>query len=514
MLFAADLFNEGLDLPDVDTVLFLRPTESETGSSCCSWGGVCAHRRTTKPVLTVSDFVGHHRREFRFDVKLRALTGQTRRGVEREVERGFPFCPREVPDRHGQAGAGDRPGEPALAGGQQLASDDRRAPVLRRPRPAHVPARVGPRAPRRPPTWHQILDTAAPRTPASRTPDGGSREVDLLKRVRAFAHVDDALGQRATSGYSGPMWASTSSPLWSSAWHACCFFSAFPSGGGFSSYDEGLAAIRAEHAASAELASVVDYVFDQESPRCASPSTDPWPTCRSRVHASYQREEILAALDYATLSRKPTSMMQGGGVLAVAERRRILRLAEKKSEADYSPPRCTATTPSAPLAFMGSRRTQPQSRLPRSALPRRHELGPVVLPRGNREASTTPRPTCSWGRDVTPATSASARSRSPGSSSTRLPTALFAAAMRRGLMRRRPMRSTAGGAREGPRRTRRRTCLGFSRQENRIDVANHGQDVVVVVGDATKSVVLHSTAVVVVRPIEVETTSLRVELRS
>ena len=30
VLFAADLFNEGLDLPEVDTVLFLRPTESAT----------------------------------------------------------------------------------------------------------------------------------------------------------------------------------------------------------------------------------------------------------------------------------------------------------------------------------------------------------------------------------------------------------------------------------------------------------------------------------------------------
>ena len=30
VLFAADLFNEGLDIPDVDTVLFLRPTESAT----------------------------------------------------------------------------------------------------------------------------------------------------------------------------------------------------------------------------------------------------------------------------------------------------------------------------------------------------------------------------------------------------------------------------------------------------------------------------------------------------
>src|SRR5690606_7921204 len=29
-LFAADLFNEGLDIPEVDTVLFLRPTQSAT----------------------------------------------------------------------------------------------------------------------------------------------------------------------------------------------------------------------------------------------------------------------------------------------------------------------------------------------------------------------------------------------------------------------------------------------------------------------------------------------------
>ena len=39
------------------------------------------------------DFVGYHRKEFRFDAKLRALTGQTRRGLEREIERGFPFLP-------------------------------------------------------------------------------------------------------------------------------------------------------------------------------------------------------------------------------------------------------------------------------------------------------------------------------------------------------------------------------------------------------------------------------------
>ena len=80
-LFAADLFNEGLDIPDVDTVLFLRPTESATVFLQQLGRGL---RRTyDKAVLTVLDFVGYHRKEFRFDQKLRALTGDTRAGVER-----------------------------------------------------------------------------------------------------------------------------------------------------------------------------------------------------------------------------------------------------------------------------------------------------------------------------------------------------------------------------------------------------------------------------------------------
>src|SRR5262249_52344129 len=89
--FAADLFNEGLDLPDVDTILFLRPTESATLFMQQLGRGL--RRTPKKAVLTVLDFVGHHRKEFRFDMKLRALTGHTRAGVERGVKEGFPFLP-------------------------------------------------------------------------------------------------------------------------------------------------------------------------------------------------------------------------------------------------------------------------------------------------------------------------------------------------------------------------------------------------------------------------------------
>jgi hypothetical protein len=90
-LFAADLFNEGLDIPEVDTVLFLRPTQSATVFLQQLGRGL--RRAPGKAVLTVLDFIGQHRREFRFDVRYRALTGTSRRALERHIEQGFPFLP-------------------------------------------------------------------------------------------------------------------------------------------------------------------------------------------------------------------------------------------------------------------------------------------------------------------------------------------------------------------------------------------------------------------------------------
>ena len=67
MLFTVDLFNEGLDIPNVDTILFLRPTESATVFIQQLGRGL---RRTAgKAVLTVLDFVGHQHKRFRWDLK-------------------------------------------------------------------------------------------------------------------------------------------------------------------------------------------------------------------------------------------------------------------------------------------------------------------------------------------------------------------------------------------------------------------------------------------------------------
>ena len=91
ILFTADLFNEGVDLPLVNTVLFLRPTESATVFLQQLGRGL--RRSANKPVLTVLDFVGLQNQKFRFDLRYRALTGSTRKGLERDIATGFPFLP-------------------------------------------------------------------------------------------------------------------------------------------------------------------------------------------------------------------------------------------------------------------------------------------------------------------------------------------------------------------------------------------------------------------------------------
>jgi superfamily II DNA or RNA helicase/HKD family nuclease len=91
VLFSVDLFNEGIDIPAVDTLLLLRPTDSPT--LFLQQLGRGLRRYAGKTVCTVLDFVGHHRKEFRFDRRFRALLGGSRRDLETQIADGFPFLP-------------------------------------------------------------------------------------------------------------------------------------------------------------------------------------------------------------------------------------------------------------------------------------------------------------------------------------------------------------------------------------------------------------------------------------
>ena len=91
VVFTVDLFNEGIDIPNVDTLLLLRPTDSPT--LFLQQLGRGLRKAAGKSACTVLDFVGTHRKEFRFDRRLRALLGGSRADVERQVRDDFPFLP-------------------------------------------------------------------------------------------------------------------------------------------------------------------------------------------------------------------------------------------------------------------------------------------------------------------------------------------------------------------------------------------------------------------------------------
>ena len=90
-LVTVDLYNEGIDLPIVDTLLLLRPTQSPVLFQQQIGRGL--RLSPGKESCLVLDFVGQHRAEFRFDRLLSSLTGLSRRELLDGVEQGFGSLP-------------------------------------------------------------------------------------------------------------------------------------------------------------------------------------------------------------------------------------------------------------------------------------------------------------------------------------------------------------------------------------------------------------------------------------
>jgi len=90
-LVTVDLYNEGIDLPMVDTLLLLRPTQSPVLFQQQIGRGL--RLAPGKESCLVLDFVGQHRADFRFDRLLSGLTGLSRRELTDGVENGFGSLP-------------------------------------------------------------------------------------------------------------------------------------------------------------------------------------------------------------------------------------------------------------------------------------------------------------------------------------------------------------------------------------------------------------------------------------
>jgi superfamily II DNA or RNA helicase/HKD family nuclease len=331
ILFAVDLFNEGLGIPEVDTVLFLRPTESSTVFLQQLGRGL---RLTTgKTVLTALDFVGHQRREFRFDQRFRALTGLGRKQLIRQMEQGFPFLPsgsQIVLDAVSQQLVMENIRQQLSPRWSALVSEVREHPNDNLASYLDDSGRSLEDVLRNGKSWTTLCREAGK---AVGRP--GPRDADLVKRVRALAHVDD---RRRNAAYHAVL--SGSAQPGSRAEERLAemlFFSLFPNGGGFDSVTVGLACLTDEPVVN-EMRQVIDIVFD-----AARRTT--WPLdgliheladVPLAVHASYSREEILAALGFASLRRTPSTMREGVAWCESANADAFL-ITLKKTDTDYSP---------------------------------------------------------------------------------------------------------------------------------------------------------------------------------
>ncbi len=235
-IFSVDLFNEGLDIPDVDTLLLLRPTNSATVFLQQLGRGL--RRTETKPVLTVLDFIGQHRAEFRFEEQFRALTNLTRNRLVEHIERDFPQLPSGcqiilegkskkliLDNIRSQVGATVK----TLVNEVKAYSTPRLADYLRESRREIKELYKSDNS------WTTILRRAGLIEGAAPAAEAG-----LLKRVHAFLHVDDPERAqtyvRLLSDDAPPYEELT--PL-EQAYARMLFFNIWDNAGGFSTFGEG-----------------------------------------------------------------------------------------------------------------------------------------------------------------------------------------------------------------------------------------------------------------------------------
>ncbi|HEX2850248.1 MAG TPA: DUF3427 domain-containing protein [Acidimicrobiales bacterium] len=332
-IFSVDVFNEGLDVPNVDTVLFLRPTESSTVFLQQLGRGL--RHAPGKACLTVLDFIGYQNQRFRFDLRYSALTGVPRRSLERTLEEGFPFLPTGCVvelDRVAQKAVLDNLRVQLRVRNKELTEELRREGDVTLAQYLDRTDRAVTDVYRRS-TW-----TALRRAAGLRTEPAGPDEDALLKRMHRLVRVDD---KERTTTWS--RWLASPAPVDVDVLSVrarrladMLFFTLWPNGGGFESAAAGLSVLWRHPAVRAEALEVLALAEDAIDHMPVALDGPDFVDVPLAVHGRYTREELLAATGHASLTRKPSSDMQGVRYVE-AIKSDAFTFTLQKAERDYSP---------------------------------------------------------------------------------------------------------------------------------------------------------------------------------
>ncbi|MFG2604335.1 DUF3427 domain-containing protein [Streptomyces sp. NPDC048514] len=333
VIFSVDLFNEGLDIPDVDTLLLLRPTSSATVFLQQLGRGL--RRTEKKPVLTVLDFIGQHRAEFRFEERFRALTNLSRNRLVDHIEHDFPQLPsgcQILLEGKSKELVLDNIRTQLGATIKTLANEVRGYGTLRLADYLRESRREIKELYKSDNSWTTVLRRAG-----LLVGDAPAGEASLLKRIHSFLHVDDV--ERAEAylrilGDDAPPYEELSPT--DQPYARMLFFNVWDNAGGFPEFREGLDSLAPQRAFRDELRQVLSHVVEQAD-HFPVPLTGRLRNVPLKVHSSYNRSEILAALGVARFGgQMPRSFAQGVQWVEDLQTDALLITLEK-NEKDFSP---------------------------------------------------------------------------------------------------------------------------------------------------------------------------------
>lgn len=333
-VFSVEVLGEGVDVPDVDCLLLLRPTQSATLFSQQLGRGL--RRAKNKSHLTVIDLIGQHRKEFRFDQRLSAIVDRWRGSVQEQVEKGFPFLP---------AGCTidlDRVSEEIVIESLKEAS--------RHSKPAQLVAEL--KQADGETTLEEFIDNYAHRVEdiyrgqrswtwfrreaglPTKTAEDSELENLALRNLSRMTHVDDP----ERNGFYRDLLSEAAPPdlaQLSPQRQRLVTMLAWGLGSGRSgreSLDEYLADLWRSEAVTDELRQLFG-VLDRKATSLVGDANNPSIPLRS--HARYSREEIVAGLGFGQGVKPKVTQ---GGVLWVPESQSDVFFVDlHKSERDYSP---------------------------------------------------------------------------------------------------------------------------------------------------------------------------------
>jgi len=91
-IFVVDLYNEGIDIPEINTILFLRPTDSITVFLQQLGRGL--RLSDNKECLTVLDYIGQAHKNYNFYEKFAAVSKKKGKSLKEEIQNGFITLPK------------------------------------------------------------------------------------------------------------------------------------------------------------------------------------------------------------------------------------------------------------------------------------------------------------------------------------------------------------------------------------------------------------------------------------